>query len=123
MPFILQLFACFALWTAALMAVFEAYAWLLRCMASLPRKLPLWFGYSLYCVIGGVSFGLPFMLLLEQIPRPELIPALNQPQIAIGVFATVNGSPILAYWFFQRRHMASLKELGYFLPINRQKHR
>ena len=115
---ILQLLACFSLWTVALMAVFEAYAWLLRRMASLPSKLPLLFGYSLYCVIGGVIFVLPifgFELILGQ----GTFPAPHQPQIAIMVVATVNGSPILAYWLFQRRHMSSLKELGYFLPIKR----
>jgi hypothetical protein len=124
MLLILQLLACFVLWTVVLIAAFEVYACILRLIASLPSKLPLLLGYSLYCAIGGVIFVVP-VFLLELILGPGEIPgaileailAPNQPQIAIGVSAIVYVSPILAYWFFQRRHMASLKELGYFLSI------
>jgi hypothetical protein len=80
----------------------------------------MFLGYSLYCVIGGVIFVLPvfgFELILEH----GAFMVFEQPQIAdIGVLATVNGSPIFAYLFFSRRHMAALKKLGYFIPFHLQ---
>ncbi|MCB1902290.1 hypothetical protein [Cognatazoarcus halotolerans] len=110
----LQLLAYFAVCTVALMAVLEAFAWLLRRVALLPRPLPLLLGLLLYGVVA-CAFALPlFGLELVQGPSASSSEAMRSVGL-VGYLVCL----LLAVLFFRRRHLDTLQALGYFRPRSR----
>ena len=110
----LQLLTYLAVCTVALMAVLEAFAWLLRRVAPLPRPLPLLLGLLLYGLVA-CAFALPlFGLELVQGPRTAASEAMR----SVGLLGYLV-SLLLAVLFFRRRHLDTLKALGYFQPRSR----
>jgi hypothetical protein len=105
----LQLLAYFAVWTTVLIAVLEAFAWLLRRVARLPRPLPLLLGLLLYGVVA-CAFALPlFGLELVQGPHATSSEATRSVGL-LGYLVCL----LLAVLFFRRRHLDALKALGHF---------
>jgi hypothetical protein len=107
--FWIQLLAYDAFCTLAVIVVLEIFAWSLRIVAKLPRPLPLLIGLIFY---GIVAFCLVIPLLgLERInwsqgDASELFRAIA----LIGYLLSL----LIAILFFRRRHLATLKTLGYF---------
>lgn len=105
-----QLLAYFVVCTVALMAVLEAFAWLLRRVALLPRPLPLILGLLLYGVVA-CAFTLPLFGL-------ELVQGPSEAMRSVGLLVYLV-CLLLAVLFFRRRHLDALKALGYFQPRSR----
>ena len=114
---ILKLLALFLLCTVTLTATFELYSWILHRMSSFKCRYSQIFAYLLYCIVGGISCGIP-IFGFEQILGHMALQRINhlKIEIEIFIFIIITISPIIAYCFFYHRHMASLKTLGYFLP-------
>lgn len=109
-----QLLAYFAFCTVALIAVLEAFAWLLRRIAPLSRPLPLLLGLLLYGIVA-CAFALP-LFGLEFAQKSSAAP--NETMRSVGLLGYLV-SLLLAVMFFKRRHLDALKALGYFLPRSR----
>lgn len=110
-----QLLAYFAAWTVALMAILEAYAWLLRHVARLLRPLPLLFGLLLYaalaCTFALALFALEFVLGPKE-ESDELLRSVG----LVGYLICL----LFGVLFFKHRHLDALRGLGYFKPRSRQ---
>lgn len=110
-PTYLEIFFYFVACTVALVAILEAYAWLLRRAALLPRPFPLLLGLFLYVVVA-CAFALPlFGIQVAQGARTAVGDAARWVEI-LGYLVSL-WVPVL---FFRRRHVDALKALGYFQP-------
>lgn len=112
-----QLFLYFMLCLILSAAVLELYAGFLRCAARLPRPLPGLSARLSACVLGGGIFVLPFWGL-DFFSGWAFTPVNNSLEEALPLLCAFL-CPFFAYVFFYCRHMARLKELGYFLPVER----
>lgn len=110
----IQLLAYFAVWTVALLAILEAYAWLLRRVARLPRPLPLLLGLLLYAVLA-CAFALALLALEFVLSTQEESDELVRSVGLVGYLICL----LLGALFFKRRHLDALKGLGYFQPRSR----
>jgi hypothetical protein len=111
----IKLLAYLTVWTVVLMAVLEAYAWLLRCVARLSRPLPLLLGLLLYVVLA-CAFALALFVLDFVLGPPEESGELVRSVGLVGYLICL----LLGAMFFKRRHLNTLKALGYFQPRSRR---
>lgn len=100
----------FLVWTGAIIAVLEGFAWLLGRVARLPRPFPLMLGILFYGIVASTFFLGIFGLEILQGP----LTSHNETDREIFLIV------YLACWlvgilFFRRRHLDTLKSLGYFL--------
>jgi hypothetical protein len=103
-----QLIAFFIAWTAVLLLACEVYAWLLRCAARLPRLFRLLLGTLAYLFIVAIialpMFGFDFLLG----------PFISSTTIRYVWMQSILGCPWFALVFFYKRHVPTLKTLGFF---------
>lgn len=97
--------------TVGLVVVLEVFAWLLRHLARLRRPFPLLLGLLLY---GGVAFMFALPLIGLEFFQSQRA-AASAPFRSLGLVGYLV-SLLLAVLFFRRRHLHSLKGLGYFQP-------
>lgn len=106
----LHLFVYLIVWTITLIGVLEAYAWLLRLVARLPRPLPLVLGLLLYVTVACIC------ALVFYVPEFVLGPRESSElarEMWMGGYLV---SAFLAILVFRHRHLDALKKLGYYQP-------
>ena len=107
----IQLLGYFIVWTIVLMGVLEVFARCLRHFARLPRLFALLLSLVLYGVVACV-FALPLFGLELVQPRA----ATHSEAVRMAGLIAYLVSLLLAVLFFRRRHLDTLKALGYFQP-------
>ena len=103
----LKLITYFTVWAVVLIMAIEIYSWLLRRAARLPAPAPLILGLISYVAVAG-TYALP-LLGLELIQGSQPDETLRLVNLSLYLACI-----LIPTWYFRRRHLDTLKAMGYF---------